>query len=336
MAGHWEQIRKLVAEALERGRVEAIGQVASVLTHFSHVFEGALPERDRLRVQMAACVQDQPATVVGVDVTWFEKIEDRGFLLLSTHDFAGLEQIVGDDAFEEHEAKIAESIRSQRALNDNDRIAREALTTLHRLRADQPAHREDFVAADDQFAVAAVTASGARNESLEIAILLDRVRMRWTSPLRSARGRIISEHLSAPTPSPGRRLFPIDVDSSTSTFFAQSSSSPRIDSTRRQSSSTRPSTSGVTPRSKAKSWFASKTAWRESPNSVLDRQKRHDRQWRLFFEPCDDSTQRHDLLPERVYGERAPRIPPCHPAGEYEIDGCSSGTVFQVTGERSP
>ena len=33
---------------------------------------------------------------------------------------------------------------------------------------------------------------------------------------------------------------------------------------------------------------------------------------------------------------RAPRVPPCHPAGEYEIDGRSSGTAFQETGERSP
>jgi hypothetical protein len=194
MAEHWEQVRELVAAAIARGCVETIGQVAPVLTHFSHVFEGALPEPDRLRVQMVACIQDQ-AAAVGADVAWFEKIEGRGFLLLSTRNFAGLDHLVGDDAFEEHEAKIAESIRCRRALNDSDRTAHEALATLHRLRAHQLAHRQELAAADHHFAVAAATASQARNESLEIATLLDRVRMLSTSPRVPALRRTILQHL---------------------------------------------------------------------------------------------------------------------------------------------
>ncbi|WP_438007393.1 hypothetical protein WME89_00885 [Sorangium sp. So ce321] len=195
MAEHWSQIRELVAGAARRGCVEIIGQVAPVLTHFSHVFEGALSEGERLRVRLAAIIQDQPAGV-GADVAWFERIEGRGFLLLKEREFAQLEALVADETFAEHSARIRETIRAMVTRNDNARVARDALATLHRLRAHQLSHRERFPEADAEFAMAATEASRSGNESIEIAILLDHVRMLWRSPVHPVSRRAIVDHLS--------------------------------------------------------------------------------------------------------------------------------------------
>lgn len=182
MSSNWEQVRELVGHLIERNEFPKLSQIAPVVTHVSHVFEGARPTSERLRVLIANRIQTAPEEV-RPDVRWFEQVEGQGFLYLSERRFGELDALVGDEPFKMHYAKIREMLRSFNGAKCNDRLGRATLATLHRLRAHVLMERGDIRRGDARFAAAEREASRAGNESLLTSILLDHARRLWTCEL---------------------------------------------------------------------------------------------------------------------------------------------------------